>query len=616
MWLYVPSEASACVPESQVSTEDSTSPWAVDSTRLCFVRGKSFAPPYLPKGVVKEEFLTRLSGLTLNPLTLNRLADRWISSRLVSHALPLACTSSQKTATAAYQVFLLEMRSSRTVAAGVPLPPSCTNATSPSGPLEPKAPQISSQQTSTLSTLGDWADTGITTGGLTIEFGQNPDGSRPPESKPQTSLVRFCHPLSTSQAAQLFGGLSADTLQMDGGLLGLGARAKTARPWPTLAGGSSSAADTTSPTCLPRKLLKPDSVPVETHAGQAQNFTSLIGHFLDFLSRSENTRTASICQELPLDSTRSSARPCLTDIFLATVGSRQTVTDTSLLSASDSLLAYAFLPNAHTELLAASDVLPENASALLKAELLKNGLSIESSFLLGTAQLSLTATSDGNASVKTTLAAQEMSTTSPYTKMSLIVSTVPSSTIASHFQRPENEEVPKTRGICGPTSQDTSPPSGPLCSFAKMSLDCLPWGLNKSAKTYQQWAMQLRLAYSQRQKSAHRTYENDCSLLPTPTAAPYWTQRSETEIKQGTRRYSLTAMASTGMWPTPTTSDAEHGSPNQKYSAGGTALTASVNAIAPVKGQLNPAWVELLMGLPTGWTTLNGPTDGKTACHG
>ena len=52
------------------------------------------------------------------------------------------------------------------------------------------------------------------------------------------------------------------------------------------------------------------------------------------------------------------------------------------------------------------------------------------------------------------------------------------------------------------------------------------------------------------------------------------------------------------MWPTPVGDDTGHRS--QQYSQGGTALSMTVG------GQLNPTWVEWLMGFPLGWTDLEG----------
>ena len=58
------------------------------------------------------------------------------------------------------------------------------------------------------------------------------------------------------------------------------------------------------------------------------------------------------------------------------------------------------------------------------------------------------------------------------------------------------------------------------------------------------------------------------------------------------------------LWHTPKASDAPHPgrktwptSPTQTVS-----LDMQVNALEPIPGPLNPAWVEWLMGFPVGWT--------------
>jgi len=56
---------------------------------------------------------------------------------------------------------------------------------------------------------------------------------------------------------------------------------------------------------------------------------------------------------------------------------------------------------------------------------------------------------------------------------------------------------------------------------------------------------------------------------------------------------TLTAQAN---WPTPVSDDTSHR--KAKYAQGGTALSTKAG------GQLNPEWVEWLMGWPLGWTDL------------
>ena len=72
-----------------------------------------------------------------------------------------------------------------------------------------------------------------------------------------------------------------------------------------------------------------------------------------------------------------------------------------------------------------------------------------------------------------------------------------------------------------------------------------------------------------------------------------------------------TSASASGLWPTPTTSDASGGgnrnSENSKAHAGVSLTDAcltgeSSTPRSEVSGQLNPTWVEWLMGFPDGWT--------------
>lgn len=70
-----------------------------------------------------------------------------------------------------------------------------------------------------------------------------------------------------------------------------------------------------------------------------------------------------------------------------------------------------------------------------------------------------------------------------------------------------------------------------------------------------------------------------------------------------------------GMWSTPRATDGEKGGPNQNFSAGGVPLASQAFHHAPTtptagadglnaagQRQLNPAFVEALMGFPPAWT--------------
>jgi hypothetical protein len=63
-------------------------------------------------------------------------------------------------------------------------------------------------------------------------------------------------------------------------------------------------------------------------------------------------------------------------------------------------------------------------------------------------------------------------------------------------------------------------------------------------------------------------------------------------------------MARRGIWPTPQAHDAHPGNPARVGRFGTQHGGRNLNdeAATPVTGQLNPPWVEWLMGYPPGWT--------------
>ena len=135
---------------------------------------------------------------------------------------------------------------------------------------------------------------------------------------------------------------------------------------------------------------------------------------------------------------------------------------------------------------------------------------------------------------------------------------------------------------------------------------------------------------------ALRTDAIGSGLLPTPTASDYGTNTSTRPNKRS--HPSLQTMARQNLWPTPTASDGRSsGSRNTSHSKAneGISLTDAVRqdqgagrmvptpdantwkggnrrrqltdpsyGVTPDGGQLNPTWVEWLMGFPEGWTDL------------
>ena len=131
----------------------------------------------------------------------------------------------------------------------------------------------------------------------------------------------------------------------------------------------------------------------------------------------------------------------------------------------------------------------------------------------------------------------------------------------------------------------------------------------------------------QRPTSAPRTSASESGLLPTPTAVSYGSNQGGGMGRVGPVRPSLDTMARHALWPTPKGSAANYGRPRENdrgdlqaavlqwptpqardhrtgeaHRVGDPARHGGWNLNDWVGGQLNPTWVEWLMGFPPGWT--------------
>lgn len=83
-----------------------------------------------------------------------------------------------------------------------------------------------------------------------------------------------------------------------------------------------------------------------------------------------------------------------------------------------------------------------------------------------------------------------------------------------------------------------------------------------------------------------------------------------TAYRRQTSARTIAVGGSGGFWPTPSAANAEQGGA-KAYRQGGIGLTQKVNAEKMAGGQLNPPWVEWLMGWPIGWTDLRPLETGR-----
>ena len=87
--------------------------------------------------------------------------------------------------------------------------------------------------------------------------------------------------------------------------------------------------------------------------------------------------------------------------------------------------------------------------------------------------------------------------------------------------------------------------------------------------------------------------ETATKLWPTPTA----TERAGLNTVTGS---GMGLSKATKIWPTPVAD----GDRKTNYQQGGTSLGYAVREETPIEGSLNPDWVEWIMGVPIGWTSL------------
>ena len=176
----------------------------------------------------------------------------------------------------------------------------------------------------------------------------------------------------------------------------------------------------------------------------------------------------------------------------------------------------------------------------------------------------------------------------------------------------------------------------PDTSSWRTSQLCLDGGLTEFSETWpRSGTMRNGIAY-QLPPLVPLTDATASGLLPTPTAVSYGSNQGGGMGRVGPVRHSLDSMARNNLWPTPKSADAERGgrgdllawvrgyenkhyptptardyrtgdkpeSRRARMKQAGDWHSPNLNDVAAPGGQLNPTWVEWLMGFPLGWTAL------------
>lgn len=176
---------------------------------------------------------------------------------------------------------------------------------------------------------------------------------------------------------------------------------------------------------------------------------------------------------------------------------------------------------------------------------------------------------------------------------------LPEDSHASLSQSQENSSQKMTKEICGLKQNAYGLYDQESRTLKMLQVSFLPDTLKKYSVTFTKWGTMLDGVLYQLQKPVHLTKEKGCGYLPTPNA---W------DGKRGpTKEYNPKAKSQSGrslstyaarVFPTPQS----RGWKGKSQRAGsGNTTDCLPNAVG---GQLNPEWVEWLMGWPIGHTDL------------
>ena len=157
----------------------------------------------------------------------------------------------------------------------------------------------------------------------------------------------------------------------------------------------------------------------------------------------------------------------------------------------------------------------------------------------------------------------------------------------------------------GPNSNALLAKYDPISSMWKTAQCSLFEDLELSLETWPNWGSMRNGESFQRQIPTLPTYENASGSWPTPNARDWKGPPGTACMERGGRQSSLPAAVR--KWPTPCASASKGSSPaslTRKTGASRANDRIDHAVMASDGGQLNPEWVEWLMGWPIGWTEL------------
>jgi hypothetical protein len=156
---------------------------------------------------------------------------------------------------------------------------------------------------------------------------------------------------------------------------------------------------------------------------------------------------------------------------------------------------------------------------------------------------------------------------------------------------------------CGPSSPGSLAKYNPALYGWKTRQCSLFVGLEWFSETFPRWGMMRDGELFPLSTPGLPTSETVSGFWPTPCASE---ARQGLQIRRDGKKWTQQSLSTAvRMWPTPKASTAGPDFAKTERSATGMSLQTAVAMEKPeIGGQLNPTWVEWLMGWPIGWTDL------------
>ena len=187
---------------------------------------------------------------------------------------------------------------------------------------------------------------------------------------------------------------------------------------------------------------------------------------------------------------------------------------------------------------------------------------------------------------------------------------------------PESVEDLLMSAISGRSSQGSFASLGPAGHWLKTCrgylVQTLGGSLEEYSQTWPRWGMMRDGVCTELTPSVRRTEGKGCLSWPTPRAGKTTDEEPEAWTKRQQKGEVSTPPLTLAVriWRTPQARDYKNARNPEKWQSrerqpGLNDMVADKKSEDPAErnGQLNPDWVECLVGLPIGWTAIDGPLD-------